>query len=66
MPEMKCPVCGKVLTRVEVYDGYFDEEKHEEEWYGTCSKCNKEYRWTAVYVFKDVVDFGEVKEEDIP
>lgn len=66
MPEMKCPVCGKVLTRVEFYDGYFDDEKHEEEWYGTCSKCNKDYHWTAVFLFKEVKDFGEVKDEDIP
>lgn len=66
MPEMKCPICGIVLTYNEVYDGCIDNETHEDEWYGTCPKCNKEYHWTAVFVFKEVKDFGEVKEEDIP
>lgn len=63
MPEMKCPVCDVVLELNEVYDGLFDNEKREEEWYGHCPKCKKEYHWTCVFVFKSIVDFGEVKEE---
>lgn len=64
MPEMKCPVCGLELEVDEVYDGYYDSEKHEDNWYGHCPKCGKKYYWTAVFVYKDVVDFGEVKEDE--
>ena len=62
MHEIKCPVCDLVLESYKVYDGYYDDEKHEEEWYGYCPKCGKEYHWTIVFVYKDVVDFGEVRE----
>lgn len=41
MPEMKCPVCGLVLEPLEVYNGYCDDTKHEEEWYSRCPKCSK-------------------------
>lgn len=62
MPDMKCPVCGCVLDFAEVYDGSVDNEKREEEWYSCCPKCKKEYHWTAVFIFKEVKDFREVKE----
>ena len=64
MHEMKCPVCNLVLEPQEFYDCYYDSEKREEEWYGCCPKCDKEYRWTVVFIYKDVVDFGEVKEDE--
>lgn len=63
MPEMKCPICGIVLEADEVYDGMTDDKYREEEWYGHCPKCGKDYRWTLVFVYKDVTDFGEVKDE---
>lgn len=64
MPEMKCPVCGLGLEVDEVYDGYYDSEKREENWYSHCPKCGKSYHWTNVFVYKDTVDFGEVKEDE--
>lgn len=64
MPDMKCPVCGLVLEPQEVYDGYCGREKHGEEWYGRCPKCGKEYHWTAVFVYKDVVGFREMTEDE--
>lgn len=63
MPEMKCPVCNLVLEIDGVYDGHCSEE-HEENWYGHCSKCGKSYHWTKVFVYKDTVDFGEMKEDE--
>ena len=39
MHEMKCPVCDLVLESYKVYDGYYDDKKNEEEWYGYCPKC---------------------------
>lgn len=63
MPEMKCPICGIELEVDEIYDGITDEKRREEEWYGHCPKCGKQYRWTLTFVYKDVVDFGEVKDE---
>lgn len=63
MPEMKCPICGIVLEADEVYDGIVDDKYKEEEWYGHCPNCGKHYHWTVVFVYKDVTDFGEVKEE---
>ena len=64
MPEMKCPVCGCVIDYAEAYDGDLDNEKREEEWYGRCPKCKKEYHWTAVFTFKEVKNFHEVKEDE--
>ena len=64
MPEMKCPVCGVVLEVDEIYDDKFVDGKREEEWDGHCPKCKKQYRWICVFVFKSVVDFGEVKENE--
>jgi len=64
MPEMKRPVCGLVLEPQEIYNGYCDSKTHEEEWYGRCPKCGKEYHWTLVFIYKDVVDFGEVKKDE--
>lgn len=64
MPEMKCPVCGLVLEPLEVYNGYCDDTKYEEEWYSRCPKCSKQYHWTHVFIYKDTVDFGEVKEDE--
>lgn len=64
MPEMKCPVCGLVLEVDEIYDGNFDTEKREENWYGHCPKCGKEYRWTHIFIYEDTVDFEEVKEDE--
>ena len=64
MPEMKCPVCGLVLEVDEIYDDDFDNEKREENWYGHCPKCGKEYHWTHIFAYKDTVDFGEVKEDE--
>ena len=64
MPEMKCPVCGLVLEVDEIYDDIYDKEKREENWYGHCPKCGKNYHWTNVFAYKDTVDFGEVKEDE--
>lgn len=64
MPEMKCPVCGLVLEPQEVYDGHYDSEAHEEEWYGRCPKCGKQYCWTVVFVYKEVKNFHEDEEDE--
>lgn len=64
LPEMKCPVCDCVIDFAEAYDGDLDNEKREEEWYGRCPKCKKEYHWTAVFTFKEVKNFHEVKEDE--
>lgn len=64
MPEMKCPVCGCVIDYAEAYDGDLDNDKREEEWCGHCPKCKKGYHWTAVFIFKEVKNFYEVKEDE--
>lgn len=62
MPEMKCPVCGLALEPQEVYDGRYTNEKHEEQWWGRCPKCKKQYCWTVVFVYEEVKNFHEEKE----
>ena len=41
MPEMKCPVCGLELEIDEVYDGYYDSEKHEDNCTGIARSAAK-------------------------
>lgn len=64
MPEMKCPVCGLVLEPRGTCDGYCDGKTHEEQWWGRCPKCRKQYCWTVVFVYKEVKNFHEEKEDE--
>lgn len=64
MPEMKCPVCGAKLEVDEIYDGLIDNEVREEEWYGHCPKCKKQYHWTHTFKYAETSEVEEVEDED--
>lgn len=64
MDERTCPVCNIELEINAVFDGYSDDNKREEEWYGHCPQCEQRYHWTEVYVYKETKNFEVYSEEE--
>lgn len=59
MKDMKCPHCNVDLETSEVYGGTFDQH-YEEERFGYCPECEKNFRWVHVFVYESTKDFEEV------
>lgn len=65
MNERICPVCDVELETDEVFDGYIGTNEREEEWFGYCPECGRQYHWTEVYVYKETKNFEICIEEKV-
>ena len=59
-----CPNCGHTLDWTDCYDTEYESKHYYDYCYGECSHCHKKWEWTEVYVFQDVMDVEEAKDEN--
>jgi len=59
-----CPHCGCTLTFFEHYDCYDDADKTLFFANGYCPQCQREYRWTDVYILSRIEDLEEVEKSE--
>ena len=61
---MTCPNCGQTLVNYDSIDTEYWNDSFYETVRGECENCFKTYRWTEVYIFNNIENFEEEKENE--